>query len=152
MRNPLNKAANNRTAGTAPGKDNTMNDVFKKVAAAAATIGSSTPQLREEYVKGIEAAIDDQAKAREAKEEAVSATASETEKTIFEIAGFSSSIRERKIRLLVRSESLSVCFLISSVHSFSPFSISSTSASADMIERGAFISCPASVMNWRCFS
>ena len=71
MRNPLNKAANNRTAGTAPGKDNTMNDVFKKVAAAAATIGSSTPQLREEYVKGIEAAIDDQAKAREAKEEAL---------------------------------------------------------------------------------
>ena len=73
MRNPLNKAiaaTDNKTREKAPRKD-TMNKEFQKIIADANSISSNVPQLREEYVKGIEAAIDNQAKAREAKEEAL---------------------------------------------------------------------------------
>ena len=37
-------------------------------------------------------------------------------------------------------------------HSFFSISISNTSQLAEMMVSGVFSSCPASVMNWRCFS
>ena len=74
MRNPLNKAmqpANKNIAERSAGKDRTMNKEFQKVIAAASSISSNVPQLREEYIKEIEAAQAAQVEAKKAKEEAL---------------------------------------------------------------------------------
>lgn len=73
MRNPLNKAVKateNKTGRTAPGKDNTMNDVFQKVAAATAAVDTSAPKIRAEYVRKLIEAQEAQKAARAAKEAA----------------------------------------------------------------------------------
>lgn len=73
MKNTLNKAITatvNKTRGTAPGKDSTMNDTFQKVAAAAAAIDTSAPKIRAEYVQKLIEAQEAQKAAREAKEAA----------------------------------------------------------------------------------
>lgn len=73
MLTTLNKAitsTGNKTRGTAPGKDSTMNDVFKKVAEAAAAIDTTTPAIRAEYVMKLKEAQAAQEAAREAKETA----------------------------------------------------------------------------------
>lgn len=73
MKNVLNKsiaATDNKMRGQTPRKD-TMNKEFQRVITAASSISSNVPQLREGYIKEIEAAQAAQVEAKKAKEEAL---------------------------------------------------------------------------------
>ena len=69
MRTPFNKALSANTKEGA-GKENSMNKEFKKILDAAAAIDQAQPELRAQYVKGLEAAQEAQKIAAQAKEEA----------------------------------------------------------------------------------
>ena len=83
---------------------------------------------------------------------AVSYTASLREKRSRTATARSSSMRESVTRLFTSRRRRATCFSMPVSHSFSPWLSSRISQLAEMMVSGVFNSCPASVMNWRCFS